>query len=227
MFQYICRLNRSARKGAQIDLMAVRNDILAVLDDMEKSAGSDPDLLSQYEKVKMPMLFFVDFMIKESALSFAREWEEIAREFGEHAGDEKFYDLLDETLQENSPAANERLAIYYTCMGLGFTGFYMGQPEYLRRKMTEMAGRLRHIMDVDDTIRICPEAYENVDTSDLIEPPGKKLVGIGLLLVGMIIVVFIVNITLFTQSRMGLAESLDTINNQTPNTASSEGEDSP
>ena len=211
IFQYVCRLNRSARKGGQIDPVSVRNSILTIMEEAEKTAGTDPDLMAQYEKVKMPLLFFIDYMIKESSLPFADTWEEIAREYGEHAGDEKFYDLLDETLEENNPAANERLSVFYTCLGLGFTGFYTGQPEYLRRKMTEISGRIRQMMDIDETIPLCPEAYENVDTSNLIEPPAKKLVGIGILMVGMIIVVFIVNITMFLQSKGELGDSLDSI----------------
>lgn len=211
IFQYVCRLNRSARKGGQIDPVSVRNSILTIMEEAEKTAGTDPDLMAQYEKVKMPLLFFIDYMIKESALPFADSWDEIAREYGEHAGDEKFYDLLDETLEENNPAANERLSVFYTCLGLGFTGFYTGQPEYLRRKMTEISGRIRLMMDIDETIPLCPEAYEHVDTSDLIEPPAKKLVGIGILMVGMIIVVFIVNITMFLDSKGELGDSLDSI----------------
>ena len=211
VFQYVCRLNRSARKGGQIDSVSVRNSVLTILEDAEKTAGTDPDLLAQFEKIKMPLLFFIDYMIKESTLSFADSWDEITREYGEHAGDEKFYDLLDETLEENTPAANERLSVFYTCLGLGFTGFYTGQPEYLRRKMTEISGRIRQMMDIDETIPLCPEAYEHVDTSDLIEPPAKKLVGIGILMVGMILVVFAVIITRFVQSKSDLGKSLDSI----------------
>ena len=90
-------------------------------------------------------------------------------------------------------------------------GFYTGQPEYLRRKMTEIAGRIRSLMDVDETIRVCPEAYENVDTSNLISPPGKKIVGIGLLTLCLIVLVLAVQITLFIQSRSDLSTSLESI----------------
>lgn len=211
LFQYVCRLNRSARKGAQADLLTLRNDVLAILEDMERTAASDPDLIAQFERVKLPLIFFVDFTIKEGDLEVASQWQEIAHDFGEHAGDEKFYDLLDETLQENSMAANERLAVFYTCVGLGFAGFYTGQPEYLRRKMTEIAGRIRPMMDIDQTVRVCPEAYENVDGSNLIQPPGKKIVGIGLLTLGLIILVLAVQVTLFIQSRTVLNESLNSI----------------
>lgn len=213
LFQYVCRLNRSARKGVELDARTVRSELEDLFKEMEDTAGSDPDLLMQFEKVKMPLMFFTDFMIKESGLNFSGDWEEMAKDYGEFAGDEKFYDLLDETLGESSAAANERLAVFYTCMGLGFTGFYTGQPEYLRRKMSEIAGRIRGMMDVDETIRVCPEAYENVDTSDLIEPPGTKLTGIAIAMIGLVLVVFAVNITLFIQSHSELQESLDTIIN--------------
>lgn len=212
-FQYVCRLNRSARKGVQMDATAVRSELMNLFKEMENTASSDPDLFMQFEKVKMPMLFFVDFTIKESSLNFAPDWQEMARDYGEHSGDEKFFDLLDETLAENTPAADERLTVYYVCLGLGFAGFYVGQPEYLRRKMTEIAGRIRETMDIDDTVRVCPEAYENVDTSNLIEAPVKKLAGIGLILVGLILVVFIVNITMFLQSQNSLGDSLERITN--------------
>lgn len=213
LFQYVCRLNRSARKGVDLVGSAVRGEIEDLFKEMEANAASDPDLATQFEKVKMPLIFFVDFMIKESQLNFAGEWQDIAGDYGEFAGYERFYDLLDETLGENTPAANERLAVFYTCLGLGFTGFYAGQPEYLRRKASEIAGRVRGMMDIDETIRVCPEAYENVDTTNLIEPPGAKLTGIAIVVIGLILVVFAVNITLFLQSQSKLDNALEKINN--------------
>lgn len=207
-FQYVCRLNRSARKGASIDMTSVRSEILATLEKIEKTAASRPDLTTQFEKVKMPLIFFADYMIKESNLPFARDWREIQRDYNEHAGDEKFFDLLDETLKDRSAAANERLAIFYTCIGLGFQGFYQGQPEFLRKTMTEISGRIRDQMDLDDRARITPEAYENVDTSNLVQPPGAKILGISIALVGLILVLTATSITLFMKSRSELGDAL-------------------
>ena len=118
-------------------------------------------------------------MISEIGLSWAREWKELAFEHQEMAGDEKFFDLLEETLKDKSPAANQRLAVFYTCIGLGFTGWYTGQPEYLRRKMKEIAARLQAGGQIADAARICADAYEKVDTRDLIEPPGTQLMRHG------------------------------------------------
>ena len=197
LFQHVCRLNRSGRKGGTFEPAFVRAEIKKLFEDMKRKASEDPSLTSQYDKIEMPLIFFVDFMVKESALPFARQWEEMAYEYNELAGDEKLFDLLDETLADPSHAATERLAVFYTCLGLGFTGWYTGQPEYLRKKMLEIAARVRSIMDVDEETRICPEAYEHVDTSDLVQPPGLKLLGIFIALIGMTIVMFVANFFLF------------------------------
>ncbi len=204
LLQYICRLNRSGRKGGSFEPARVRSEIEGILDEMRSKSSTEGNLVSQFDKIEMPLIFFIDFMIKESNLSFARQWQEMAYEKNELAGDEKFFDLLDETLADPSQAATERLVVFYTCLGLGFTGWYTGQPEYLRKKQLEISARIRTLMDVDEGARICPEAYENVDTSDLIQPPGLKLAGIAIALVGMVIVVFVANFLLFSSASSGI-----------------------
>jgi len=208
LFQYVCRLNRSGRKGGSFEPSRVRSEIQAMLDDMRSKSAADGNLTSQFEKIELPLIFFVDFMIKESSLPFARQWKEMAYERNELAGDEKFFDLLDETLADPTQAATERLAVFYACLGLGFTGWYTGQPEYLRKKMLEVSARIRNIMDVDEAVRICPEAYEHVDTSDLVQPPGAKLAGIFIALGGMILVTFIANFFLFRTTAANLQDAL-------------------
>ncbi|MHC4481376.1 MAG: DotU family type IV/VI secretion system protein [Planctomycetota bacterium] len=208
LFQYVCRLSRSGRKGGSFQPARVRAEIEAIFEDMKAKARADPNLTTQYEKVEMPLIFFVDFMIKESGLSFAGQWQELAYDHNERAGDEKFFDLLDETLADPSQAATERLSVYYIGIGLGFTGWYTGQPEYLRKKQLEISARIRQMMDVDEGARICPEAYEYVDTSDLVAPPGMKLLGIFIALVGMTIVMFVANFFLFRRTASDLQAAL-------------------
>ena len=36
-------------------------------------------------------------------------------------------------MKENGDDASERLAVFYVCIGLGFTGIYFKQPEFLRK----------------------------------------------------------------------------------------------
>lgn len=211
LFQYICRLSRSARKGVRIEPNTVRTEVKAILADMHNKAMSDRALVSQYEKIDLVYLFFVDFMVRECLGSAAGSWSELAAERKELAGEERFFDMLDETLKEPGEAAAERLAIYYVCIGLGFTGWYTGQPEYLRKKMLEISSRIRHLMDSDTLTKICPEAYENVNTANLVEPPGRRLIGVGIVLVGLLLVVFAANIALYYHSKSQLTSALDGI----------------
>jgi type VI protein secretion system component VasF len=210
LFQYICRLNRIGRKGAHADADEVRARIKGFIEEMKSRASSDPALRSQAEKIELPLIFFADSMIRESRLTFAGQWRDIAQERNELAGDEKFFDLLEETLLEKSELASERLGVFFTCLGLGFTGWYAGQPEYLRKKMLEIAAR-RGRGDGEATAKLCPEAYEHVNTSDLIEPPGRSLVGIGIALVGFIVVLFVANVYLYRSSSGELRSSLEQV----------------
>ena len=211
LFQYICRFNRSARKGGHHDLHQVRQEVKAMLAEMKGKAQSQPGMSSQFEKIDIVLMFFVDFMIKSSPISNAGDWQELAFDRKELAGDEKFFDLLEETLGDRSDQANERLSIYYTCMGLGFTGWYTGQPEYLRKKMLECSTRIRSLIDSDQSSRICPESYENVDTSNLVQAPSASLVGIGIALVGLILVLLVANAYMYHNSSSELTKALEGI----------------
>ncbi len=211
LFQYISRLSRLARMGHSMEMNQVRSDVKRILEEMKGKASGTPELVGQYEKVELPLIFFVDFMIKESKLSFAAEWWELGREKNELAGDEKFFDLLDADLVEPSDAATQRLVIFYTCLGLGFTGIYTGQPESIHQLMSKISARISGMMDAEEKSFVCPEAYENVDSRDFVEPPAAKLVGIGIALIGLIIVWSIAYLFLFIRTSAGVSKSLDTI----------------
>src|SRR6476660_873270 len=99
-------------------------------------------------------------MISESALPFAAEWNQnrLAYDRQELAGDEKFFDMLEETTKESGDDATERLAVFYLCLGLVFTGSYFKHPEFLRKTMLALSSRVRHLMENDPSAKLCPEA---------------------------------------------------------------------
>src|SRR5690242_6782650 len=79
LFQYICRINRSARKGGNYEITQVQTEIKSFLQEAKaKSVGAN--LSDQWEKIELVLMFFADFMIKESSLPWAREWKELAFE---------------------------------------------------------------------------------------------------------------------------------------------------
>jgi len=221
LFLYICRVNRTSRKTGKGDYRQTRAEIESLFTDANTRVASDPLLAAQFREVKLALVFFVDSMIAESDLPFAAEWHanRLAFELDklgwaekpEMAGDEKFFDILEETIADKSDAATERLAILYTCLGLGFTGWYTGQPEYLKSKMLELAVRLRQSMDAQETTRICPQAYEHVDRGVLYMRPVSKLGGIALALGIFLLVVFAINLAAYNAATSEMEGALDAI----------------
>jgi type IV/VI secretion system ImpK/VasF family protein len=179
LFLKICELNRMARLGQSQDYLEVRTEIKGLLDEIQQKGGADVKLAAQAKKLELPLVFFVDSMIASSRLKFATEWNAsrlAAEKHNELAGDDRFFDLLDETLNDTSDAAAERLAVFHVCLGLGFTGSCAGQPDQLKQYMGKMLPRVKHLMDVDAKAQLCPDAYKYVDTRILTEPPSKRLV---------------------------------------------------
>jgi type VI secretion system protein ImpK len=208
-------LSRIARKagGEKMELNSLRATIQAHLESINKNAQANPLLALQVKKLEMPIIFFADSMIAESRLSCAAQWHQdrLAYKQNELAGDEKFFDFLDETLNDPSPEATERLVIYYVCLGIGFTGWYATQPEYLRKKMETIARRIAGTMEPDPAARICPEAYQYLDTRNLIEKPTIKIGAIAVIFLALCLVVLAVNFYLFKVGSVGFAQSLHEI----------------
>jgi type VI protein secretion system component VasF len=212
LFQYICTLNRSARMGGGIyDQSQVRADLKQILADMHYQAERDVSVGQRYDEIELVLLFFVDSMIKRSALSFAEDWEDLAYERKEMAGEDKFFELLDRTLADKSEAATDKLAVFYTCLGLGFTGWHTGHPDLLRKKMLEISARVRPMLEANAQAHICPDAYAHLNTANLIEPPASSLVGIGIGLVGLVLVLLVTYVYLYRDSTSQLTQALKSI----------------
>lgn len=217
LFQYICRLNRSS--GGQHSHPQVRQEVQALLKQAAAASSADPRLAGSFEEIRTALVFFVDFMIANGHLPFAAEWNEnrLAYEMQppRMVGDQEFFDLLESALQDRHEGAESRLVVYYTCIGLGFTGMYFDQPAYLRRKMHEIKARLEQAEGMGASgqsgMRICPEAYEHVDSRNLIQKPTRPLWAFGVALAGMAIVLLVANVVLFRDSSAALNRALESI----------------
>ena len=212
LFQYACRINQRATLGDHPDPVQVEADVEGIFQSMRAKASGKAGLSEQYEKVEMPLIFFIDNIIFESQLSFARDWPRLAYKRNEMAGDEKFFVLLDEELRERSttPSLAERLAVYYTCLGLGFTGWHAGEPDVLRRYMRQLEPRVRSFIEAEKK-RVTPEAYEHTLRDDLTEPPARPLTKIVIALVGLVVVLFAGNAYLYRARTNQLNTALEKI----------------
>ena len=66
LFQYMCRLNRSARKGGAYDMGQVRTETKGLLDEIKTRAAGDMKLSTQYDQIYLPLLFFINEHISTS-----------------------------------------------------------------------------------------------------------------------------------------------------------------
>ncbi len=80
LFQYVCRLNRLARKGGRADPAQVAAEIRALMGDLRARAEKHPQLMPQVERIELPLIFFADFMVRESRLNYGSAWKGLAAE---------------------------------------------------------------------------------------------------------------------------------------------------
>jgi type VI secretion system protein ImpK len=216
LFQFVCRMNRVARTDAHPDYGRTRSEAKTVLDDLNRSATADVQLMNQVKRLELPMIFFMDNLICTSRLKFASQWADnrLAKERNELAGDERFFDFLEQDLSDPSEEASERLAVYYTCFGLGFTGMYLSQPERIHQYQEQIYPRLGRWMDRDPNKKITEEAYQNTDTRVLTEPPSRKIILVAILFVFLSLSVLTVYYGLYAKASHELVDSIEKITQQ-------------
>jgi type VI secretion system protein ImpK len=221
VFLYVCVLNRAAKadiKGADFEHEKVRSNIEQMLANMLSRAGADLHLQEQIRRIELPLIFFVDSFISESRLDFATQWNSnrLAFKHNEHAGDEKFFKLLDDTLQEHtlkdkSADASERLSVFFVCLGLGFRGIYGDSPPRRRQYIDDIGRLISSSMDRDWEEEIIKDHF--VDTTNLVAPPSQKLVLIVILFLCFTCATMIGYIWTFLDASHTLSTSITTIVN--------------
>jgi type IV/VI secretion system ImpK/VasF family protein len=216
LFQYVCRLNRSAKTEAQPDYARVRSEVNSLLADIQRGAAADVRLANQVKQLELPMIFFVDNLICTSPLKFATQWAQhrLANERNELAGDERFFDFLQSDLADPGEEAKERLAVYYTCMCLGFNGMYQAQPDQIRRYVEQIFPRISEWLDRDPRTKISEEAYRYTDTRFLTEPPSNKIILVVILFLFFSLSVMTVYYGLYIKAASDLTKSVEKIVSQ-------------
>jgi type IV/VI secretion system ImpK/VasF family protein len=211
VFEYICKVNKIARNGGQIDYHTLRGEILEILETLDKEAEKDDRLRPLFERIRIPLIIFMDESVVQSRINCAEDWEDnrLAYEHGLLSGGEEFFDMMEELEAETSDDASECLSIFYTCLGLGFTGYYGDQTDFIKQRMDKIRPRIRKYIEADPNAPIVPECYEHTDRSDLVEPPGSKLVGIVIAFAGLFAVVFVSVVLLFDQASGDLSRAVE------------------
>ena len=144
VFLCICNYWHLSAITNYVDMEKFRWDITALLEEAKRNSRRDSLLERQYAWIEKPLVFFIDYMVKEGRFPFSREWLEIARNYNELSGDEKFFNLLSETLE--NPDFQNSSVLFYVMLGLGFDVAYRFNHEYVEHCMRLCMERPRWIM---------------------------------------------------------------------------------
>jgi len=139
LLETVCEYYTAAKAGAMVSESELRNKILEQLEDIRHDCEEDQALKREFTRIEKALVFFVDYTIKEGHFPISDSWKEIARSYNELSGDEKFFDVLAENMDD--PEADNRLRILYLLIGLGFDGVYQKDAAYLERRMRLCATR--------------------------------------------------------------------------------------
>ena len=186
VFQYLCHVNRHARNQAPFSYQQVRQELENRLRLVDQQANDDPGLREQVRLLKGPVNYFIDHMIAQSRLPFARKWLKEAFGYREDglAGDDAFFLCLNDELRKQ-PSADlaERLLVYYVCLGLGFQGGFFNDPGKLQEYMRSLKPAVNRWLLDDSAERLVPQAYEHTNRRNFIRPPKLNR---ALLLAGLV-----------------------------------------
>ncbi len=133
VFLCICKYWQLSCITNYVEKEKFRRDITKCLAEAKRNAGRNPQLAQEYAWIEKPLVFFIDYLVKEGRFPFRQEWTELSRNYNELSGDEKFFDLLSETLKY--PEFQNSVVLFYIMLGLGFDGAYRFNRNYIEQCM--------------------------------------------------------------------------------------------
>lgn len=192
---YVCNYWQFVNAGYSPSKEDFAATLTSLLEEAKEKAAKNPITAKDFNRIERPLIFFIDYTVKEGKFPFNREWRELARNYNELSGDEKFFDMLTEALDD--PDSSNCLELFYTMIGLGFDGVYRSDPEYIERRMKVCAARFSSskfdintemltLQDIKDEKAVFPK------------PPFFKTVKFALLLAAVfMIAAFGINLSVF------------------------------
>jgi type VI protein secretion system component VasF len=211
LFLYVGCLTRAAEHKTQFEVEQVRREVISIFAEMRIKAEAHPSLAYQYDRnINLILIFYVDFMIKESDLNIAAEWVELAFDEQELAGDEQFFDLLEQTLAQNTEVALQQLTVFRECLRLGFTGCYADDWKYIRQKHADIDKKVFGDR-FELSSQLTPTAYEHVEEKPLVFRTLKQFKFLKVFMAALVFFVIVTNIVLYYRSSGALRDTLNDI----------------
>jgi type VI protein secretion system component VasF len=200
-WQYVHLGNHPAKEKFQ-------GDIEFLLADARGKSARIPALSREYQRIEHSLVFFIDYMVKEGNFPFSQDWQVMARRYNELSGDEKFFDLLEEAL--NNSESPDAVNLYYLMLGLGFEGMYRSNPEYLEEALKRCGEKFPESLDIqsEPLVSISPEKKQLAPRR-----PGFARAVWGVLIFSALfaLVSLLINVTSFGKATAGYREALSRV----------------
>ena len=210
LFAFVCKLNRIGRKNLSYSGDVACVEITNLFDQMRERATDVPGLRAQFEEMELALRAFVDVSIQRSNLPFADDWRPISWDLPEGAAfEDGFFHELEKTLDERGKEARERMAVFYTCLGLGFTSD--------RRTLEQIDDYQKRL--AANVVAPGASAESRISSPDDHRPDTRVLwVKLGMplsivaatVLIGLI-ALYIANVVIYKQGLSDLSKSLNSI----------------
>jgi type VI protein secretion system component VasF len=201
----LCNYWQLNQAGFPPSLEQFRQDIETSLEDAKRAAAANPDLDRDYARIERPLVFFIDYMVKEGSFPFNRDWRELGRNYNELSGDEKFFNLLSDALTDNK--AHNTIPLFYTMLGLGFEGAYSNDHAAIEKMLKDCAARFPGELDIREEPIIgfnAEQRLAGLKTGRVLRPLRVGIV-LSLLLLA---VSLVVNFTAFFSATRPFRETL-------------------
>lgn len=218
-FLEVCGVIRSTEKGGDRQAWEVHDRLKRKLDALLEQAKNDYAWLAEdYRYIEPVLAYFADVVIQDSKLPYARQWEgqlllANAPRISSKTGRQEFFDLLAATLCKSGNRAAQQLAIFQTCLGLGFGGAYHDNPAKLRQLSDEILQTLERNAETDPRRgkrreRICNEAYEHTQMEELCRPMAEKIWVIGIICCALLLATVVAYVSIYIDARDEIQRAL-------------------
>ena len=211
-FLYLCKVNRIYRNGGTLDVSSAQADLADLREGIQATLlQEDAALNGQFESIELPFVYFIDTMLVSSGLTEWNSCRIAVTEFNRRAGDNEFFDLLNDSEADVGDDADSKLAFYYCCIGLGYTGMYEDDLDQLHDIMRRLEPRVRRFMDRDVLSRITPEAYSHNLEMTVTPNSAPRYLGLLLLAIGTVVAISISIVYLYFDAFSSLSKVISKI----------------
>lgn len=219
VLSYIAFIRNDIEATAKTEFSEVMREILNLIANIEKKVKIlGIEAIDLYERMELPLIFFIDYMITTSNLSIAEEWDKNRLACGGKSimtGDKKFFDIFEEIYSKNDPQYDECLDVFYLFLALGFRGYYENSPEKIENIMYRISNRVPKVHLKQASHILCEKNYERTCSDNLVYKAFLPFRMIIWPLLALFLIAFGINFFLFHKTSLPLLSEFKGIQENT------------